>query len=111
VHETGRREVIGLDVGKIESEAFWREFLRSLRCGRGQHNVRRGAARAGVPPQPSAAERAAMSRRRRYVDRGARLWRPRDRRTASVLSISALTRTTTASKISEVIPRVSHSPT
>src|SRR3954452_11244810 len=31
VHETGRREVIGLDVGQIESEAFWREFLRSLR--------------------------------------------------------------------------------
>src|SRR5215216_2196879 len=31
VHETGRREVIGLDVGEIESEAFWREFLRSLR--------------------------------------------------------------------------------
>ena len=31
VHETGRREVIGLDVGEIESEAFWREFLRSLK--------------------------------------------------------------------------------
>src|SRR3954469_12027211 len=31
VHETGRREVIGLDVGQIESEAFWREFLRSLK--------------------------------------------------------------------------------
>ena len=34
VHETGRREVIGLDVGEAETEAFWREFLRSLR-GRG----------------------------------------------------------------------------
>jgi putative transposase len=31
VHDTGRREVIGLDVGEIESEAFWREFLRSLK--------------------------------------------------------------------------------
>jgi transposase-like protein len=31
VHETGRREVIGLDVGEIESEAFWTEFLRSLK--------------------------------------------------------------------------------
>jgi len=31
VHETGRREVIGLDVGEAETEAFWREFLRSLR--------------------------------------------------------------------------------
>ncbi|MDX6722257.1 MAG: putative transposase, partial [Solirubrobacteraceae bacterium] len=31
VHESGRREVIGLDVGECESEAFWREFLRGLR--------------------------------------------------------------------------------
>jgi transposase-like protein len=39
VHETGRREVIGLDVGQIESEAFWREFLRDLRR-RGLDGVR-----------------------------------------------------------------------
>ena len=32
VHETGRREVIGLDVGESETEAFWREFLRGLRA-------------------------------------------------------------------------------
>jgi putative transposase len=32
VHETGRREVIGIDVGQSESEAFWREFLRGLRA-------------------------------------------------------------------------------
>jgi len=32
VHETGRREVIGLDVGESETEAFWWEFLRSLRA-------------------------------------------------------------------------------
>jgi len=31
VHETGRREVIGIDLGEVESEAFWLEFLRSLR--------------------------------------------------------------------------------
>jgi len=31
VHETGRREVIGIDVGEAETEVFWREFLRS--CG------------------------------------------------------------------------------
>jgi len=31
VHESGRREVIGLDLGEVESEAFWLEFLRSLR--------------------------------------------------------------------------------
>ncbi len=30
VHETGRREVIGLDVGEAETEAFWRDFLRGL---------------------------------------------------------------------------------
>ena len=39
VHETGRREVIGLDVGEIESEAFWREFLRALKR-RGLDGVR-----------------------------------------------------------------------
>src|SRR5215207_6897169 len=39
VHESGRREVIGLDVGEAETEAFWREFLRSLRA-RGLDGVR-----------------------------------------------------------------------
>jgi putative transposase len=32
VHQTGRREVVGLDVGEAETEAFWRGFLRSLRA-------------------------------------------------------------------------------
>jgi putative transposase len=32
VHATGRREVVGLDVGEAETEAFWRSFLRSLRA-------------------------------------------------------------------------------
>ena len=31
VHESGVREVIGLDVGEVESGAFWVEFLRSLK--------------------------------------------------------------------------------
>jgi putative transposase len=31
VHETGRREVIGLDLGEVESEAFWTQLLRDLR--------------------------------------------------------------------------------
>jgi putative transposase len=39
VHESGRREVIGLDVGESETEASWREFLRSLRA-RGLTGVR-----------------------------------------------------------------------
>src|SRR3954470_795235 len=38
VHESGRREIIGLDVGAAETEAFWREFLRSL-IARGLHGV------------------------------------------------------------------------
>jgi putative transposase len=32
VHETGRREVVGLDVGEAETESFWRALLRSLRA-------------------------------------------------------------------------------
>ncbi len=39
VHESGRREVIGLDVGESETEAFWREFLRGLRA-RGLHGIK-----------------------------------------------------------------------
>jgi transposase-like protein len=39
VHQTGRREVIGLDVGEAESEVFWREFLRGLRA-RGLAGIR-----------------------------------------------------------------------
>src|SRR6516165_9731422 len=39
VHESGIREVIGLDLGEVESEAFWVEFLRSLRA-RGLSGVR-----------------------------------------------------------------------
>jgi putative transposase len=39
VHETGRREVVGLAVGEAETEAFWREFLRSLKA-RGLDGVR-----------------------------------------------------------------------
>jgi putative transposase len=30
VHETGRREIVGLDVGQAETEAFWTDFVRSL---------------------------------------------------------------------------------
>jgi putative transposase len=31
VHESGVREVIGLDIGEVESGSFWVEFLRSLK--------------------------------------------------------------------------------
>ena len=30
VHESGRREILELDVGEAETEAFWTEFLREL---------------------------------------------------------------------------------
>jgi putative transposase len=39
VHESGVREAIGLNVGEVESGAFWVEFLRSLRK-RGLDGVR-----------------------------------------------------------------------
>jgi transposase-like protein len=39
VHETGVREVLGLDVGEAETEAFWTEFLFSLKA-RGLSGVR-----------------------------------------------------------------------
>jgi putative transposase len=31
VHETGTREVIGLDVGEVESGSFWVQFIRGLK--------------------------------------------------------------------------------
>jgi transposase-like protein len=39
VHETGIREVLGIDVGEAETEAFWTEFLFSLKA-RGLQGVR-----------------------------------------------------------------------
>jgi transposase-like protein len=39
VHEAGYREVVALDVGEAETEAFWRGFLRSL-VARGLTGVR-----------------------------------------------------------------------
>ncbi len=38
VHESGVREVLDLDVGEVESGAFWREFLLALKR-RGLHGV------------------------------------------------------------------------
>ena len=39
VHETGRREILGIDVGEAETEAFWTAFLRAL-VARGLVGVR-----------------------------------------------------------------------
>lgn len=39
VHETGCREVIGIDIGETETEAFWVQFLRDL-VARGLSGVR-----------------------------------------------------------------------
>ena len=30
VHESGRREILGIDVGESETEAFWTEFCARL---------------------------------------------------------------------------------
>ncbi len=32
IHDSGRREVISLDLGEVDSEAFCTEFLRGLRA-------------------------------------------------------------------------------
>ena len=39
VADSGHREVIGLDIGEVESEAFWTQFLRGLRA-RGLQGLR-----------------------------------------------------------------------
>jgi transposase-like protein len=31
VTEDGRREILGIEIGDSKDEAFWREFLRSLK--------------------------------------------------------------------------------
>lgn len=38
VAEAGHREVIGLDIGEVESEAFWTEFLHGLRLVISDHH-------------------------------------------------------------------------
>ena len=30
VHDTGRREILSIDIGEAETEAFWTDFLRGL---------------------------------------------------------------------------------
>jgi Transposase, Mutator family len=37
VHETGRREILSIDVGEAETAAFWTDFLRGL-VGIEQHD-------------------------------------------------------------------------
>ena len=50
VDASGQREVIGLDVGAAETEAFWREFLRLL-VRRGLTGVQLVISDAHAPPQ------------------------------------------------------------
>ena len=42
VHESGRREVIGLDFGEVEPEAEWRALLRIRERGRDRRRVPSG---------------------------------------------------------------------
>src|SRR5947209_15494384 len=60
VHESGVREVIGLDVGEVESGAFWVEFLRGLKR-RGLSGVRLAGLRSARGAQGSDRARARMS--------------------------------------------------
>jgi transposase-like protein len=53
VHESGYREVIGLDVGECETEAFWRSFLverkdRRVDAGTGKPSPARGLRSRGA---------------------------------------------------------------
>jgi transposase-like protein len=47
VHETGRREIIALNVDAAETEAFWMELLRAM-VARGQVPVDAGDFENGV---------------------------------------------------------------
>jgi transposase-like protein len=62
VHESGRREIVGLDVGPTETEAFWREFLRSL-VARGLVGVRLAVSDAhpGLKGRAGAGSRRALA--------------------------------------------------
>jgi Transposase, Mutator family len=55
VHQSGVREVIGLDVGEAETEAFWTEFLFSLKSTRAAGRAR---LRLRRPPGPEERDRA-----------------------------------------------------
>jgi putative transposase len=60
VHESGYREVIALDVGEAETEAFWRPFLRSL-VERGLAGVQLVVSGRPRPSRRRSATRAASS--------------------------------------------------
>ena len=60
VHETGIREVIGLDVGEVESGSFWVEFLRGLKH-RGLSGVRLGDHRSARRAQAGGRACAGLS--------------------------------------------------
>jgi hypothetical protein len=57
VHETGRREVIGLDVGEGETEAFRREFLRSLHALAALHRAFAAQHARALRQEPAADDR------------------------------------------------------
>ena len=81
VHETGRREIIGLDVGEAETEAFWTEFLRAP--GRPRPG-RRAAGHLRRPPGPEERDRQGARRAVAALHRALpqRLPRPRPQRPA-----------------------------
>ena len=53
VHETGRREILSIDVGEAETEAFWADFLRGL-VKRGLVGVQLAIRRPRAPKEISA---------------------------------------------------------
>jgi hypothetical protein len=76
VHETGRREILGLDVGEAETEAFWTDFLRGLSRARPD---RRAARHLRCPRRPEGRDREGAGLRLAALHRALpqRLPRPR----------------------------------
>ena len=72
VHHSGRREVLGLDVGECETEAFWAEFLRDLVRPPGAAAGARRADPADLQPgRPRASHRSPLGGRRPPGGQGA----------------------------------------
>ena len=61
VHSSGYREVIGLDVGECETEAFWRSFLRTNPLERFNREIGRRTDVVGIFPNDRALIRLAAS--------------------------------------------------
>ena len=81
VHETGRREILGIDVGEAETEAFWTDFLRGL-VARGLVGVQLAISDAHAGPEGGDREGAGLRLAALHRALPPRLPRPRPPRPA-----------------------------